>query len=122
MENTANWRTESRTVYSNDFKLRIVELASQPDANVAKIARENGVAHNLIFKWLRTATITPPSELSLLPVEIVSEPPTSDNGSGQCPLNASSCSVEFRHGKISLENPSPELLGVLLRELTGRSQ
>ncbi|EPJ7090576.1 MULTISPECIES: hypothetical protein [Enterobacteriaceae] len=32
MENTANWRTESRTVYSNDFKLRIVELASQPDA------------------------------------------------------------------------------------------
>lgn len=38
MENTANWRTESRTVYSNDFKLRIVELASQPDANVAKIA------------------------------------------------------------------------------------
>jgi transposase len=53
MENTANWRTESRTVYSNDFKLRIVELASQPDANVAKIARENGVDHNLIFKWLR---------------------------------------------------------------------
>jgi len=53
MENTADWRTESRTVYSNDFKLRIVELASQPDANVAKIARENGVAHNLIFKWLR---------------------------------------------------------------------
>lgn len=24
MENTANWRTESHTVYSNDFKLRIV--------------------------------------------------------------------------------------------------
>ncbi|EII7450771.1 transposase, partial [Salmonella enterica subsp. enterica serovar Newport] len=97
MENTADWRTESRTVYSNDFKLRIVELASQPDANVAKIARENGVAHNLIFKWLRMwqnegrvsrrlpATITPPSELSLLPVEIVSEPAASDTGSGQCP-------------------------------------
>ncbi|MGX5057012.1 hypothetical protein ACWKX9_25775 [Enterobacter asburiae] len=40
MENTADWRTESRTVYSNDFKLRIVELASHPGANVAKIARE----------------------------------------------------------------------------------
>ncbi len=53
MENTADWRTESRTVYSNDFKLRIVELVSHPGANVAKIARENGVAHNLIFKWLR---------------------------------------------------------------------
>ncbi|CAI2794009.1 Transposase [Serratia grimesii] len=128
MENTADWRTQSRTVYSNDFKLRIVELASQPDANVAKIARENGVAHNLIFKWLRMwqnegrvsrrlpATTTPPSELSLLPVEMVSEPATSDSGSGQ----SSSCCVEFRHGKISLENPSPELLAVLLRELTGR--
>lgn len=52
MENTTDWRTESRTVYSNDFKLRIVELASHPGANVAKIARENGVAHNLIFKRL----------------------------------------------------------------------
>ena len=27
MENAANWRTESRTVYSSDFKLRMVELA-----------------------------------------------------------------------------------------------
>ncbi|MGR7276800.1 transposase [Klebsiella aerogenes] len=134
MENTADWRTESRTVYSNDFKLRIVELASHPGANVAKIARENGVAHNLIFKWLRmwqnegrisrrlpaTTTIAPPPEPSLLPVEIVPESTTSDITSGLCPLNASSCCVEFRHGKITLENPSPELLAVLLRELTGR--
>lgn len=133
MENSADWRTESRTVYSNDFKLRIVELASQPGANVAKIARENGVAHNLIFKWLRMwqhegrvsrrlpATIAPPSAPSLLPVEIVPEATASDVASGPCPLNASSCCVEFRHGKITLENPSPELLAVLLRELTGRA-
>lgn len=132
MKNTADWRTESRTVYSNDFKLRIVELASHPGANVAKIARENGVAHNLIFKWLRMwqnegrisrrlpATISPPPEPSLLPVEIVPESTESDIASGLCPLNASSCCVEFRHGKITLENPSPELLAVLLRELTGR--
>lgn len=132
MENTADWRTESRTVYSNDFKLRIVELASHPGANVAKIARENGVAHNLIFKWLRMwqnegrisrrlpATIAPPPGPSLFPVEIVPESTESDIASGLCPLNASSCCVEFRHGKITLENPSPELLAVLLRELTGR--
>ncbi len=53
MENAANWRTESRTVYSSDFKLRMVELASRPDANVAQLAREHGVDNNLIFKWLR---------------------------------------------------------------------
>lgn len=133
MENSADWQTESCTVDSNDFKLRIVELASQPGANVAKIARENGVAHNLIFKWLRMwqhegrvsrrlpATIAQPSVPSLLPVKIVPETTASDVASGQCPLNASSCCVEFRHGKITLENPSPELLAVLLRELTGRA-
>ncbi|MEQ5072230.1 IS66 family insertion sequence element accessory protein TnpB, partial [Providencia rettgeri] len=37
-------------------------------------------------------------------------------------LDATSCCVEFRHGKMTLKNPSPELLVVLLRELTGRSQ
>ena len=36
-------------------------------------------------------------------------------------MNASSCCVEFRHGEMTLETPSPELLAVLLRELTGRS-
>jgi transposase len=94
MENTANWRTESRTVYSNDFKLRIVELASQPDANVAKIAREmellttsflSGCACGKTRGGYHVACLRPSpqsSELSLLPVEIVSEPPTSDNGSG----------------------------------------
>jgi len=46
----------------------------------------------------------------------------SDIASGLCQLKASSCCVEFRHGKITPENPSPELLAVLLRELTGRSQ
>jgi hypothetical protein len=40
MENAANWRTESRTVYAHDFKFRMVELASRPDANVAQLARE----------------------------------------------------------------------------------
>ncbi len=31
----------------------MVELASQPGACVAQIARENGVNDNVIFKWLR---------------------------------------------------------------------
>ncbi|EFA5090572.1 IS66 family insertion sequence element accessory protein TnpB, partial [Escherichia coli] len=34
----------------------------------------------------------------------------------------SSCKVEFRHGNMTLENPSPELLTVLIRELTGRGR
>lgn len=41
MENTARWRIKYRTVYSNNLKLRIVELASHPGADATKIAREN---------------------------------------------------------------------------------
>ncbi|HIF7345061.1 TPA: transposase, partial [Escherichia coli] len=48
-----DWRKEPRKNYSNEFKLRMVELASQPGAFVAQIARENGVNDNVIFKWLR---------------------------------------------------------------------
>lgn len=53
MENMTDWRTEARNIYSNEFKLHVVGLASKPGANVAQIARETGVAHNLVFKWLR---------------------------------------------------------------------
>ncbi len=48
-----DWRKEPRKNYSNEFKLRMVELASQPGACVAQIARENGVNDNVIFKWLQ---------------------------------------------------------------------
>lgn len=48
-----SWRTEPRKNYTNDFKLRMVELASQPGASVAQIAREYGINDNVIFKWLR---------------------------------------------------------------------
>ncbi|WP_000422714.1 transposase, partial [Escherichia coli] len=48
-----DWRKEPRKNYSNEFKLRMVELASQPGACVAQIARENGVNDNVIFKLNR---------------------------------------------------------------------
>lgn len=131
-------RKEPRKHYPNDFKLRMVELASRPGACVAQIARENGVNDNVIFKWLRLwqdegrisrrlpATIESSPSPMMLPVEVISDPaPTGETNTdtGQySALNASSCCVEFRHGKMTLENPSPELLTVLLRELTGRSQ
>ena len=48
-----DWRKEPGKKYSNEFKLRMVELALQPGACVAQIARESGVNENVIFKWLR---------------------------------------------------------------------
>ncbi|EHQ6328134.1 transposase [Salmonella enterica] len=133
-----SWRKEPRKNYSNEFKLRMVELASRPGACVAQIARENGINDNVIFKWLRLwqdegrisrrlpATVESSPSPMMLPVEVIPDPAPKGETSteqGQFPaLNATSCCVEFRHGKMTLESPSPELLAVLLRELTGRSQ
>ncbi|TVS79395.1 transposase [Escherichia coli] len=133
-----DWRKEPRKNYSNEFKLRMVELASQPGACVAQIARENGVNDNVIFKWLRLwqnegrvsrrlpVTTSSDTGVELLPVEITpdeqKEPVAaiapSLSTSTQTRVSASSCKVEFRHGNMTLENPSPELLTVLIRELT----
>ncbi|HFV9915897.1 TPA: transposase [Salmonella enterica subsp. diarizonae serovar 61:l,v:z35] len=133
-----SWRKEPRKNYPNDFKLRMVELASRPGACVAQIARENGINDNVIFKWLRfwqdegrisrrlPAAVESPSSPMMLPVEVMPDPaPTGETNTDPgrfSALNTASCCVEFRHGKMTLENPSPELLAVLLRELTGRSQ
>ncbi|MFN1150286.1 IS66-like element accessory protein TnpA [Serratia liquefaciens] len=133
-----SWRSEPRKNYTNDFQLRMVELASQPGASVAQIAREYGINDNVIFKWLRLwqnegrisrrlpATVAPDLPPALLPVEVIAAPQQSDDQSaGSCQpslLNATSCHVEFSQGKMTLDNPSPELLAVLIRELTGRGR
>lgn len=135
-----DWRKEPRKKYSNEFKLRMVELASQPGACVAQIARENGVNDNVIFKWLRLwqnegrisrrlpVTTTSDAGLELLPVEITPDEPKEPMAaltpslSTQTTASASSCKVEFHYDKTTLKNPSPERLTVLLRELSGRGQ
>ncbi|HHD8984077.1 TPA: IS66 family insertion sequence element accessory protein TnpB, partial [Escherichia coli] len=66
--------------------------------------------------------------VELLPVEITSDESKEPMAaltpslSTQTTVSASSCKVEFRHGNMTLENPSPELLTVLIRELTGRGR
>jgi len=53
MQDTPDWRSAPRNVFSTEFKLRMVELAQLPGANITAIAREHGFNHNLLFKWLR---------------------------------------------------------------------
>ncbi len=53
MDKPTDWRSGTRRIFSNEFKLHMVELASRPNANVAQLTREHGVDNNLIFKWLR---------------------------------------------------------------------
>ena len=131
---------EPRRSFSNKFKLQMVKLASQPGASVARIAREHDINDNLLFKWLRLwqnegrisrrlpVTTSSDTGVELLPVEITPDEPKepvaalTPSLSTQTTVSASSCKVEFRHGNMTLENPSPELLTVLIRELTGRGR
>ncbi|EHQ0016104.1 transposase, partial [Escherichia coli] len=75
---------EPRRSFSNEFKLQMVKLASQPGASVARIAREHDINDNLLFKWLRLwqnegrisrrlplpVTTSSGAGVELLPVEI----------------------------------------------------
>lgn len=45
--------SEPRRSFSNEFKLQMVKLASQPGVTVARIAREHDINDNRLFKWLR---------------------------------------------------------------------
>ena len=135
---------EPRRTFSNEFKLQMVKLASQLGASVARIAREHDINDNLLFKWLRLrlwqnegrisrhlpVTTSSGAGVELLPVEITPDEQKEPMAAltpllstpSQSTVSASSCKVEFRHGNMTLENPSPELLTVLIRKLTGRGR
>ncbi|ODG82960.1 transposase [Shigella sp. FC1882] len=108
--------------------------------SVCHFTREHDINDNLLFKWLRLwqnegrisrrlpVTTSSDTGVELLPVEITPDEPKepvaalTPSLSTQTTVSASSCKVEFRHGNMTLENPSPELLTVLIRELTGRGR
>ncbi|WP_261595589.1 IS66-like element accessory protein TnpA, partial [Escherichia coli] len=109
---------EPRRTFSNEFKLQMVKLASQPGASVARIAREHDINDNLLFKWLRLwqnegrisrrlpVTTSSGAGVELLPVEIMPDEQKEPMAAltpllstpSQSTVSASSCKVEFRHG------------------------
>ncbi len=74
MDKPTDWRSGTRRIFSNEFKLHMVELASKPNANVAQLAREHGVDNNLIFLnvfrplrlWFQWNLSTPRAVLQML--------------------------------------------------------
>nr|WP_252316236.1 transposase [Escherichia coli] len=73
--------SEPRRSFSNEFKLQMVKLASQPGASVARIAREHDINDNLLFKWLRLCHNQEPL-LPVLPGNTISMITSCSNGSG----------------------------------------
>ncbi|CAM6655355.1 transposase [Escherichia coli] len=124
MDKPTDWRSGTRRIFSNEFKLHMVELASKPNANVAQLAREHGVDNNLIFKWLRlwqregrisrrmpptivgpTVSQSFPASPTLVPVELIDTPRCATDAPAPEALSvacAASCHVEFHYGKMML--------------------
>lgn len=116
----------SRQQYSPEFKLKLVKMAlaaSENGSSIATLAREYGINDNLLFKWIRLwqneGRVSRPRRQGrknaspmLLPVQITPPPAISPTA----PLD-NVCHVRLRHGDITLHNPSPEILSLLLREM-----
>ena len=92
----------ARRKHSLAFKRRLIEQTLVPGASVARIALENGVNANLLFKWrrlhVRSARAAPSS---LLPV-ILSEP----QARGEAPIETPAARMAAGGGVIEVELPA----------------
>lgn len=90
--------------YPSEFKQRLVAASCEPDISISKLALENGINANLLFKWRqqwREGKLQLPSL------------PTDESEA----LNIS-CEVTFRHGTLRLNGTvSESLLTLLIQEL-----
>ncbi|ELO0596448.1 transposase [Salmonella enterica] len=119
--------------YPPEFKQRLVAESCMPEVSISRLALDNGINANLLFKWrqlwrqgklqLPSGTIT--SEPLLISVTL--EPETaavpavtiqpSTPSAGDDTLNPS-CEVVFRHGTLRLNGTiSENLLAKLIQEL-----
>ncbi|WP_147198667.1 transposase [Pantoea sp. CCBC3-3-1] len=127
----------SRQHYSPELKLKLVKMAlkaSEEGSSVAALAREYDVNDNLLFKWMplwqSEGRVSRPrrkyrkaASPALLPVQITPPPGSTSPVSAFAGSPDTVCHARLRHGDITLHNPSPELLSLLLREMmAGESQ
>lgn len=109
--------------YSPEFKQQLVAASCEPGISISKLALENGINANLLFKWRqqwREGKLLSPSSESpqLLPVtldatSVQPEPHAADSE----PLSIS-CEVTFRQGTLRLNGTvSEKLLTLLIQEL-----
>ncbi len=109
--------------YSPEFKKQLVAASCEPGISISKLALENGINANLLFKWRQQwregkSCCYLPQRVQLLPV-------TLDATSVQPELTAEgpealsiSCEVTFRHGTLRLNGTvSEKLLTLLIQEL-----
>jgi transposase len=113
--------------YPLEFKQRLVAASCEPGVSISKLALDNGINANLLFKWrqhwrqgkLQLSSSPEATMPALLPVTLETEPanhPSSTPAESEAlPL---SCEITFRHGTLRLKGAvSENLLAMLIREL-----
>ncbi|EMP4202289.1 transposase [Klebsiella variicola] len=121
-KNVTSGRRKGCPNYSPEFKQQLVAASCESGISISKLALENGINANLLFKWRQQwregKLLLPSSESTqLLPVTLDAtavqpEPPAEE------PELSISCEVTFRHGTLRLNGTvSEKLLTLLIQEL-----
>ncbi|EKN3732795.1 TPA: IS66-like element accessory protein TnpA [Citrobacter freundii] len=121
-KNVTSGRRKGCPNYPPEFKQQLIVASCEPGVSISKLALENGINANLLFKWRqqwREGKLLLPSSESplLLPVTLDAtavqpEPPAED------PKLSISCEVNFRHRTLHLNGTvSEKLLTLLIQEL-----
>ena len=102
-------RRKGCTNYPLEFKQRLVATSCEPGISISKLALDNGINANLLFKWrqhwrqgkLQLSSSPEVTMPALLPVTLETEPanqPSSTPAESEAlPL---SCEITFRHGTL----------------------
>ncbi|WP_139819588.1 transposase [Escherichia coli] len=112
--------------YPPEFKQQLVAASCEPGISISKLALENGINANLLFKWRFFFTTMARGKAA---ITFFREPPaTSCDSRCSCRQPESlaedpetlsiSCEVTFRHGTLRFNgNVSEKLLTLLIQEL-----
>ncbi|WP_245248565.1 IS66-like element accessory protein TnpA [Yokenella regensburgei] len=109
--------------YSPEFKQQLVAASCEPGISISKLALDNGINANLLFKWRQQwregKLILPSSESpQLLPVTLDATVIQPEQPAENPEALGISCEVTFRHGTLRLTGTvSEKLLTLLIQEL-----
>ncbi|MGL3103916.1 IS66-like element accessory protein TnpA [Enterobacter asburiae] len=122
-------RPKGCTNYPPEFKQRLIEASFDPGVSISRLALDNGINANLLFKWRqqwRQGKVKLPSEYEsmpplLIPVTLESKPVPETPPAIQPAEHETlkiTCKVTFLHGTLLLKGDiSEKLLSTLMQEL-----
>ncbi|WP_233504020.1 IS66-like element accessory protein TnpA [Serratia marcescens] len=93
--------------YPPEFKQQLVAASCEPGVSISKLALENGINANLLFKWRQQwregKLLLPSSERpQLLPVTLDATAVQPEPHAENLETLSISCEVTFRHGTLRL--------------------